>query len=112
MIARLLCAAALCAAALPAAAQDGDAGTLAPGETLLRIELGETVPLGAAMGTPLRCDDGTLVERTSGPSGLALRGVKLGTTTCSVVTPAFTTVVYRVEVVKPPPPPSTPAPSK
>jgi hypothetical protein len=112
MIARLLCAAVLCAAALPAAAQEDDAGTPAPAEVLLRIELGETVSLGFAMGTPVTCDDGTLVERTSDPSGLALRGIKLGTTTCSAVTAAFTRVVYRVEVVEPPPVPAERAPAK
>ncbi|HXN55660.1 MAG TPA: hypothetical protein VN874_05285 [Myxococcales bacterium] len=107
MIARLLCAAALCAAAFPAAAQD-DAGPApqARGPVLLRIEVGQTVSLGAAMGTPVTCDDGSLVERTSGPSGLALRGLKPGTTNCSLVTAAFTTVRYRVRVVEPPPAPS------
>jgi hypothetical protein len=108
VIARLLCAAALCAAALPARAQE-DAGTPAPrarGVVPLRIEVGQTVSLGAAMGTPMICDDGSLVERTSGPSGLALRGLKPGTTICSLTTAAFTTVKYRVRVVEPPPAPS------
>lgn len=102
MSARLACAALLCAAALPAVAQEGNPGTPDQAEVLLRVEVGKVTPLDIAMGAPVTCDDGDVVERTAGPGGLGLRGLKPGATLCSVLTAAFTTVRYRVQVVEPP----------
>ncbi|GAC1602446.1 MAG: hypothetical protein NVS4B10_14660 [Myxococcales bacterium] len=91
--------AALCAGALPAAAQD-DAKAPTAGEIDLSIELGKTVSLGVGMGTPITCADGSLVERTSDGRGLGLRGVKIGSTLCRLLTASFTTLRYRVKVIE------------
>lgn len=92
------------AAAAPVLAQE-DAGAPADAAAVtLTLEVGQTQPLGPGRVAPIRCDDPSLVEAVF-DEGLALRGLRPGSTLCSVYTAASTYLSYRVQVVKPAPPP-------
>jgi hypothetical protein len=76
---------------------DGDP----PGTVVLRMRVGETVPVTAAPGANVLCDDTSVAvgEFTSDGNGFVIRAVHPGTTLCGVwralETPGG---LYRVEV--------------
>lgn len=110
MIARAAAALALCAAlaaALPGPlrAQEEDAGPPRDAAVPLLLEVGETRSLGPGKVAPVRCDDPAVAEAVD-QGGLALRGLRPGTTLCSVYTAASLYMLYRVRVVAPRAPPN------
>ncbi len=77
-------------------------------ETRVTIEVGETRVEPVAAGQ-LICDDLTIVKPEMTPRGLALTGLKLGSTLCSVRPYAsYTSYVYRITVVPAKPKPRPP----
>ena len=70
-----------------------------PGVIPLSIRVGETAPIGPGPVRNLVCDDAGLVQPTDAGGGPALRGVRAGTTLCSVTDALSVRRTYRVVVV-------------
>ena len=73
-----------------------------PGVIQFEILLGQG---GVISGGPVRdflCDDGSLVKLEFSDAGVALRGLRVGTTLCSFRNPASVRQVMRVVVKAPP----------
>jgi hypothetical protein len=105
-----LCALGLSALCLgaPAAVAQEDAGTkdAAPAQAVhITLEVGEVLSLGPGKLAPIRCDEPDVVEAIFTDSGLGLRGLKPGSTPCSVYSATGLYVRYQVRVVVPPPSP-------
>jgi hypothetical protein len=70
-----------------------------PGVIPLRIVEGESVSVGPGPVRTLICDDPTLVEPVVADGVPAFRGVKVGTTLCSLTDVLSVRRIYRVVVV-------------
>ena len=70
-----------------------------PGVIPLRIVEGESVSVGPGPARTLICDDPTLVEPVVADGVPAFRGVKVGTTLCSLTDVLSVRRIYRVVVV-------------
>jgi hypothetical protein len=70
-----------------------------PGVIPLRIIEGESVPVGPGPVRTLICDDPSLVLPTEVDGVPAFRGVKVGTTLCSLTDVLSVRRIYRVVVV-------------
>jgi len=70
-----------------------------PGVIPLRIVKGESVSVGPGPVRTLICDDPSLVQPVVVDGVPAFRGVKLGTTLCSLTDALSVRRVYRVDVV-------------
>jgi hypothetical protein len=90
-VAVVLAAAAILAAAPVFAADD-------PGVIPLRIQLGDTTPVGPGPVRNLICDDASLVKPVDVGGAPALKGMAVGTTLCSLTDALATRRVYRVVV--------------
>ena len=106
--ARCLCAlglGTLCLGPLAAVAQeDAGAPDAAPAPaTQMTLEVGEVLSLGPGKLAPIRCDAPDVVEATFTDDGLGLRGLKPGSTPCSVYSATGLYVRYQVRVVAPAP---------
>jgi hypothetical protein len=106
--ARCLCALGLGTLCLgsPAAVAEEDPGTPDAGAaqaTQMTLEVGEVLSLGPGRLAPLRCDAPDVVEATFTDNGLGLRGLKPGSTPCSVYSATGLYVRYQVQVVAPTP---------
>jgi hypothetical protein len=69
----------------------------------VELEVGELVSLGPGKLAPIRCDEPGLVEPIFTDSGLGLRGLRPGSTGCSVNSATGLFVRYQVRVVPPAP---------
>lgn len=70
-----------------------------PGVIRLSIRVGESAPIGPGPVRNLICDDAGLVQPTDAGGAPALRGVRAGTTLCSVTDALSVRRTYRVVVV-------------
>jgi hypothetical protein len=70
-----------------------------PGVIPLRIVEGESVPVGPGPVRTLICDDPSLVQPTEVDGVPAFRGIKVGTTLCSLTDVLSVRRIYRVVVV-------------
>lgn len=73
-----------------------------PGVIPLTIVVGESVPIGPGPVRNLICDDPALVKPSDEGGTPSLRGVRVGTTLCSVTDALSVRRTYRVDVVEPP----------
>jgi hypothetical protein len=71
-----------------------------PGVIPLQVAVGEVAPLGPGPVRSLVCDDASLVQPTDGGGSPGLRGVRAGTTLCSVTDALSIRRTYRVVVVE------------
>lgn len=100
-----LAGAALSVAGAAAAADD-------PGVIPMEIRVGEVVPVGPGPVRNLICDSPGLVEPTDQGGSPGLRGLRAGTTLCSLTDALSIRRTYRVVVVEPPAAPSQPGGAK
>jgi hypothetical protein len=73
-----------------------------PGVIPLQIVVGEVAPVGPGPVRNLICDDSGLVQPTDAGGSPGLRGVRAGTTLCSLTDALSTRRTYRVVVVEAP----------
>lgn len=71
-----------------------------PGVIPLQVAVGEVAPLGPGPVRSLVCDDASLVQPTDVGGSPGLRGVRAGTTLCSVTDALSIRRTYRVVVVE------------
>jgi hypothetical protein len=88
-----LAAASLVVAGTAVAADD-------PGVIPLQIGVGEVAPVGPGPVRSLVCDDASLVQPTDAGGSPGLRGLRAGTTLCSVTDALSIRRTYRVVVVE------------
>ena len=79
-----------------------------PGVIPLQIVVGEVAPVGPGPVRNLICDDASLVQPTDAGGSPGLRGVRAGTTLCSLTDALSTRRTYRIVVVEAPGSSSTP----
>jgi len=77
------------------------------GEIPLTVAVGAVAPIPGPVRQVV-CDDGALVEIVDTGQGPGFKGLKPGTTLCSLVDPVSYRRVYRVTVVASPAPPPPP----
>jgi len=70
-----------------------------PGVIPLSIRVGESAPIGPGPVRNLVCDDSTLIQPVEAGGGPALRGVRAGTTLCSVTDALSVRRTFRVVVI-------------
>jgi hypothetical protein len=88
-----LAAASILVAGIAVAADD-------PGVIPLQIVVGEVAPVGPGPVRSLVCDDPGLVQPTDQDGSPGLRGVRAGTTLCSLTNALSVRRTYRVVVVE------------
>jgi hypothetical protein len=71
-----------------------------PGVIPLQIVVGEVAPVGPGPVRSLVCDDASLVQPTDAGGSPGLRGLRAGTTLCSVTDALSIRRTYRVVVVE------------
>ncbi|MEI7705699.1 MAG: hypothetical protein WCK73_14010 [Deltaproteobacteria bacterium] len=94
-----IAAVAILAAAPPLGAKGADD----PGVSRLEILVGQEATVSGGPIRELICDDGALVSPSFTPDGVALKGLRAGTTLCSFRDAASVRKVLRVVVRESPP---------
>jgi nucleotide-binding universal stress UspA family protein len=79
-----------------------------PGVLSIQVTVGESTPVGPGPVRNLVCDDGSLVQLVDTSNGPVMKGLRAGTTLCSLTDVYSARRVYRVVVAPPPARPLAP----